>query len=234
MGDASSLVVDEFASALYRLEHSDALEQLPEPEARALGQVLARYTEAYAQSRLNRDVEAAVAGLAEAFGLELVTLITANPDLTKQFLETGPRELTSACRTAASDVLAPLIWARAVGESWDTHRTSQFLEVSRQALHKRVVNGSVLGIPGERTTWFPVWQFDFAQRSVRPEVRAVVGAFQSKLGRDLDPLVIASWATTEQPEDLLGNTPAQWLEGASFEASQVVVAAKRAAARLAQ
>ena len=47
--------------------------------------------------------------------------------------------------------MAPLIWAAAVGERWSTTTVAEFLHVTRQALHKRVVEASVLGVPGRGT-----------------------------------------------------------------------------------
>ena len=133
-------------------------------------------------------------------------------------------------RRAAAEVLAAARWAQVVGDRLDTRQVTQLLGVTRQALAKRQQTGSLLGLPGEGTTWYPTWQFDTDEGRIRPEVRDVLGAFRDRLD-DFDPLVVAAWATTPQDEDLAGETPAQWLR-AGRDQDQLRRAAERAAARL--
>ena len=90
----------------------------------------------------------------------------------------------------------------------------------------------MVGLPGRHTTWFPQWQFDHQASRVRPVVERVTSTFQARLGT-LDPMPVASWATTPQHGDLGGDTPANWIETGG-NAERVVQAAHRAAAQLAQ
>ena len=71
--------------------------------------------------------------------------------------------------------------------------------MSRQALHDRVKRGTLLGVPGRGTTWFPTWQFDLANRSSRPVVAALLQAFRS-IDLPLAAVEIASWAQRPQAE----------------------------------
>jgi hypothetical protein len=130
----------------------------------------------------------------------------------------------------AAASVAPLLWAEAVGERWDTTATAEFLGISRQALHERVKRGTVLGLPGRGTTWFPTWQFDLLARTVRPVVLDIVEAFREELG-DLDAYTVAAWATSRQP-GLAGLTPADWL-GSGHDERKAVQAASRTARKLA-
>lgn len=134
-------------------------------------------------------------------------------------------------RQAARGVLAPLAWSKAVGSRLNTTEVVTLLDVTRQALAKRVAAGTLLGLPGRGTTYYPTWQFDFERRVVRPEVGDVLDIF-AETAADVDPLTIATWATTPQPEDLGGETPAGWLEG-GLDPGPVFEAVRRAAKRLA-
>jgi hypothetical protein len=142
----------------------------------------------------------------------------------EEFVELG--------RQAARLATAPLQWAAAVGDRWDTTRTTSFLRVSRQALYKRIQNGTVLALPGRGTSWFPVWQFDPDTQLVRHVVGKIIGAFR-QADDQVSPLVIAAWATA--PNRLLEETtPAQWItEGRNGSDNPVVAAARRAARGLA-
>lgn len=53
-----------------------------------------------------------------------------------------------------------------------------------------------------------MWQFDLGSHEVRAVVADVIGAFRDERG-PVEPLVIASWATTDQPE--LDTAPEEWL-----------------------
>ncbi|MGI9017490.1 MAG: hypothetical protein ACR2HR_10385 [Euzebya sp.] len=174
----------------------------------------------------DHDVElAAAAAVTDSFVEQLV----AESDLLGK-LET--EEATRLGRRAASQVVASARWAQVVGDRLSTTQVARLLGVSRQALAKRQATGSLLGLTGDGTSWYPTWQFDIDRARIRPEVRDIIGAFRDRLD-DVEPLVVASWATTHQEEDLAGETPAQWL-GAGRDPEQLRRAAERAAARLAR
>ncbi len=164
-------------------------------------------------------------GFQEGFTERLATLVGRHPEAVGHLDLDEAREL--GARGADAD-LAPLIWAAAVGERWPTTTVTDFLGVTRQALHKRVVNGTALGLPGRGTTLFPVWQFDLGAHEVRPLVAEVITAFRDELG-PVEPLLIASWATTDQPE--LGMAPEEWLANGK-DPTELVRIARRAASEL--
>lgn len=128
--------------------------------------------------------------------------------------------------------LTAVAWSRIVGDRLDTSEVARMLGVTRQALAKRQRSGSLLGLRGRATTWFPVWQFDTRERCVRPVTADVIAAFREHLG-DVDPVLVASWATTAQDEDLGGATPSEWIESRP-DHRRLIESAHRAAARLAQ
>jgi hypothetical protein len=133
-------------------------------------------------------------------------------------------------RQGARAALAPLIWSSAVGDRWDVRRVTEFLRISRQAVYKRVRSGSLLGIPGQGTTWFPAWQFDTDRHIVRPVVAAILQQFRDA-DPGIDPLVIAAWAT--EPNRLLDRaSPADWIRAGHAD-DRVMVAARRVAQGLA-
>lgn len=123
--------------------------------------------------------------------------------------EIPPDQAFDMGQRAAKAVIAPIVWAKAVGNRLDTTQATDLLGVSRQALAKRVAAGTVLGLPGKHTTYYPAWQFDHERGLIRPEVREVLGIFKEELD-EIDPYKIAAWATTARKE-LDGMTPAQWL-----------------------
>ena len=131
---------------------------------------------------------------------------------------------------AARVAIAPVVWANAVGERMDTSQACEFLGVSRQALSKRVHGGSLVGLRGRGTTYYPTWQFDLERGEVWPVVRHIIGAFIEEIGGP-DPYMIAAWATTPQTEDLGGVTPAEWISKGA-EDQPLIEAARRAAGRL--
>jgi len=135
-------------------------------------------------------------------------------------------------RDGAAAAVAPLIWGELVGERWDTTTTAEFLGVSRQALHDRVRRGTLLGVPGRGTTWFPTWEFDLGQRRIRPVVAQILGVFEVALGDRPDPLVIASWVQSPQSA-LDGLSPLDWMSSPARDDQAVVTAARRSAAKLA-
>ena len=134
---------------------------------------------------------------------------------------------------AAEEVIAGARWSQIVGDRIDTTAVTGLLGITRQALAKRQASGSLLGLPGHGTTWYPIWQFDSGKQAIRPEVRDVIGAFRDAIGSNVEPLLIASWASTAQHEDLRGQTPADWLAHDN-DTEQLRQAARRAAERLAQ
>lgn len=143
-----------------------------------------------------------------------------------------PEEASRLGQRAAENVLAAAQWSSVVGDRIDTTQVAAMLGVSRQALAKRQQSGSLLGLAGDGTTWYPTWQFDETEECIRPEVRDLIGAFRDRLD-NVDPLLIAAWATTNQQEDLDGSTPAQWLR-TGRNPEQLRQSAERAAARLAR
>jgi len=145
------------------------------------------------------------------------------------FAGLGELELRECGAHGAEAAMSRVAWANAVGDSWPTGVVTEFLDVTRQALHKRLRAGTVLGVPARSVTWFPTWQFDREQRSVRPVVAKLVAAFREVV-EPYDALVVASWATTVQAE--LEMTPAEWLEVAKDD-EMLVRIAKRSANELA-
>jgi hypothetical protein len=146
-----------------------------------------------------------IAGWQDGFRERLKVLADRHRELVSDLDYEEARRLGAQAADAA---VAPLVWNAAVGDRWPTTTVVEFLHVTRQALHKRIANGTILGLPGRGTTWFPVWQFDLHAHAVRPVVAEVIAAFRDDLG-STDPFVIASWATTHQPE--LDMSPEEWL-----------------------
>lgn len=134
---------------------------------------------------------------------------------------------------AAEEVVASARWSQLVGDRIDTSEAVRVLGITRQALSKRQASGSLLGLPGHNTTWYPTWQLDPDKEVIRPEVRDIIGAFRDALGEGADPFLIASWASTAQHEDLEGSSPAEWL-AAGNDIERLRQAAQRAAERSAQ
>lgn len=141
-------------------------------------------------------------------------------------------EALESGREAARAILGPLLLREMLGaDRFDTSAAARLLQVTRQALHKRARAGSLLGVPGRGTTWYPAWQFDLAAHTVRSSARAVLAAWAEILGPGFDAETVLAWANSPQPE--LGNeTPADWI-GRDGEAEPVVDSARRAARSLA-
>jgi hypothetical protein len=133
---------------------------------------------------------------------------------------------------AASAALSSLRWRQALGNRVSTAELSELLNVSRQALSKRVQSGSLLALPGTTTSWYPTWQIDRTHREVRRCARDIIHAFRSTLGHDVDPVTIATWMNTGRP-DLDGRSPAAWIE-ADANPTTIVSLAEEFAARLAR
>ena len=73
-----------------------------------------------------------------------------------------------------------------------------------------------------------MWQFDLDAHEVRSVTAEIIAAFHNELGA-VDPLVIASWATTDQPE--LAMSPEEWL-AAGKDPTEVTRIARRTASEL--
>lgn len=167
----------------------------------------------------------AVTGLREGFNEHLGALLERHDKL---LADLGYEAAKALGAQGADAAVAPLIWATAVGDRWPTSTVTEFLHVTRQALHKRLAKGTILGLPGNGTTWFPVWQFDVDAREVRPIVGEVIAAFREELGSP-DPFLVASWATSPQPE--LEMSAEDWLASGK-DPAEVVRVAHRTAAEL--
>ncbi len=132
--------------------------------------------------------------------------------------------------------LAPKIWADAVAARFETAQLVEMLGITRQALAKRVVSGTLLGLPGKGTTFYPIWQFDLSAEPVRVRrsVAAAFAAWVEEMG-SLDPYAVASWAQTRQPE-LHDLTPVEYLgKGGGDDGEELLVfSARVTASRLAQ
>lgn len=176
------------------------------------------------------DVWHAVKIIDQGFQEGINDLAGSNADALEGVLSDNEDDLFRLGREAAAAALAPLLWAAAVGETWNTTRAAEFLKVTRQALYKRIQSGSILALPGRGTSEFPVWQFDPETRLVRHIVGSIVGAFRSA-DDQVSSLVIASWATTPNAR-LDGLSPAQWINDGRDE-NAVLTAARRAARGLA-
>jgi hypothetical protein len=167
----------------------------------------------------------------EGFRARLLELLSSEKEL-QAMLDGLPTEAVAALgRRAAEDAMAPLIWEAAIGERWDIQHASKFLDISRQALYKRVRNGSALGIRGQGTTHFPVWQFDLRERIIRAIVGPLLAIFRTA-DPEVDPLVIAAWAM-EPNRHLDEASPAAWMSD-SRDDGAVLNAARLAARGLAQ
>jgi hypothetical protein len=134
-----------------------------------------------------------------------------------------------AVGTARTSVAA-LIWASKLGEMLTTTEVASRLQITRQALAKRLAAGTILGIVGRSTTHYPVWQFDPVDPEVRPDVREIFKIFMAELG-SLDARTVSSWMMTPS-QDLHGICPHDWLLKRGDQQT-VYDAARRVALRLA-
>lgn len=133
-------------------------------------------------------------------------------------------------RQAARSILGPLVLAAQLGETMDTAAVAAHLRISRQALAKRLAAGTILGVPGRRTTHYPVWQFTPGLDEVRAEIREVFKIFTAEMG-SLDAYAVAAWMNTPA-EELNGLSPHLWLH-AKDDPQPVYDTAQRTAGRLA-
>jgi len=142
----------------------------------------------------------------------------------------SPGEVTDLGRDAAEAVTGAVRGRDLLGaDRLDTAGAGLLLGVSRQALHKAVRAGRLLGVPGRGTTSFPAWQFT-PDRRVRPVVREVLAAFASD-GVPADPWAVLSWSATGQPE-LADWRPGEWIADGRPD-GPVLAAAGQAARALA-
>jgi hypothetical protein len=167
------------------------------------------------------------AALEHGFLEESVSLLRQNRDLDRAFGKLDVEDAVALGRQGARSALAPLVWSTAIGDRWDVRQASDFLGITRQGLYKRVRNGSALGVRGQGTTYFPVWQFDPRERIIRAVTGRVIEAFRSA-DPAVDPLVIAAWAMKPNRR-LEDRSPAEWV--AENQDPEVVVAAAGHAAR---
>jgi len=139
---------------------------------------------------------------------------------------------------AARAAIAPAVWSVVAEDRWDTSEAVAHLGVTRQALAKRVANGTMIGLPGRGTTHYPVWQFDLNTDPprMRPAVAAALTAW-SEVADGIDPFAVVAWARTSQPE-LGGASPIVLLQKDENVvpdlADRLVFSARVTASRLSQ
>ncbi len=124
-----------------------------------------------------------------------------------------PGVVVDELRHGVALMFANLRWAAIVGDTFDTPTACSLLGVSRQALHRRLATGTLVGLPGESSTRWPAWQFErnaSGAGSIRSIVPEIVRAFAEALGDDYGPHIVASWATAPNV-DLGGLSPADWV-----------------------
>jgi hypothetical protein len=107
-------------------------------------------------------------------------------------------------RRAAMVVLAGGAWERALGELLTSAEARALLGgISREALRKRVVSGSVVALRDDAgLIRYPRWQFDVVSGAPFGAVKRLNEIFGEA---ELDAWTLASFATTPQPE--LGDRP---------------------------
>lgn len=173
------------------------------------------------------------AGFEEGFRLEMLELRARHAELIDM---TSYGDAVDYGRRAARSALAGAIWEKSLGDRYNTTEVGKLLDVSRQALHKRVAAGKLLGIASRSTTWFPTWQFERVndRTRVRPIVEQLLAVFQEKLG-EVQPRTVVSWVTTPQEALLGGETPLELiLQNDPAANERLLRAADRAVSRLAQ
>jgi hypothetical protein len=141
--------------------------------------------------------------------------------------EVDPAVAARVGEEVARVALGHLRWRLAAGECLTTSDLVEMWGITRQAIAKRVKCGSLLGLPGRGTTYFPRWQFDDALPDLRPVVSQILKIFGHHMGQ-VDPMIVASWAATPQPE-LRGRTPREWIQHGKDE--ECLLRAANAAAR---
>jgi hypothetical protein len=167
--------------------------------------------------------------------------MAANPALLDRTVEEFRRTLTEIGgqpssaddaevlgRRAAMVVLAGGAWERALGELLTSAEARVLLGgVSREALRKRVVSGSVIALRDDAgLIRYPRWQFDAASGAPFEAVKRLNEIFDDT---GLDSWTLASFATTPQPE-LANRTPIDSFADADIE--PLLLSAHRAVAEL--
>jgi hypothetical protein len=131
-------------------------------------------------------------------------------------------------RRAAMVVLAGGAWERALGELLTSAEARILLGgISREALRKRVLTGSVLALRDDADHLrYPRWQFDAASSAPFAAVRKLNEIFAAA---ELDPWTLAAFATAPQPE-LDGRAPVDAFADPDVE--PLLLSARRAVAEL--
>jgi len=167
--------------------------------------------------------------------------MAANPALLDRTVEEFRRTLTEIGgqpssaddaevlgRRAAMVVLAGGAWERALGELLTSAEARALLGgISREALRKRVVSGSVVALRDDAgLIRYPRWQFDAASGAPFGAVKELNEVFGCA---GLDSWTLAAFATAPQPE-LGGRTPVDAFGDADLE--PLLLSAHRAVAEL--
>jgi hypothetical protein len=167
--------------------------------------------------------------------------MAANPALLDRTVEEFRRTLTEIGgqpsspddaemlgRRAAMVVLAGGAWERALGKLLTSAEARILLGgVSREALRKRVLSGSVLALRDDADLIrYPGWQFDTANTTPFGAIKKLNKIFGEA---GLDPWTLAAFATAPQPE-LDDRTPVDAFADADLE--PLLLAARRTVADL--
>lgn len=196
---------------------------------------------AYARHRLNPRPNAEQLLTSEEIRTELVAGFRAQLTLYPDHVvgNVNQDHALEFGRRAARAAIAPAVWASVIDGRLDTGEAVALLGVSRQALAKRVANGTLIGLPGRGTTYYPVWQFDrdADPPRVRPAVAAALAAWSEESDR-VDPFAVVAWARTRQPELDNDMSPIDLLRKHDTDTLELInslaFSARATAARLAQ
>jgi hypothetical protein len=140
----------------------------------------------------------------------------------------SPDDAEMLGRRAAMVVLAGGAWERALGELLTSAEARILLGgISREALRKRVLSGSVLALRDDADLIrYPGWQFDTANSAPFGAIKKLNKIFGEA---GLDPWTLAAFATAPQPE-LDDRTPVDAFADADLE--PLFLAARRTLADL--
>jgi hypothetical protein len=167
--------------------------------------------------------------------------MAANPALLDRTVEEFRRTLTEIGgqpssvgdaevlgRRAAMVVLAGGAWERALGELLTSAEARTLLGgISREALRKRVVSGSVIALRDDAgLIRYPRWQFDAGGGAPFGAIKELNGIFGDA---GLDAWTLAAFATAPQPE-LDDRTPVDAFSDSDLE--PLLLSAHRAVAEL--
>ncbi len=141
--------------------------------------------------------------LADAIRDRLLTVEKDEPGLLAERyaqLDGEQRDPAAAlARDAVDAIVAPALWARAIGPTYDTTQLADKLGISRQALAQRVTHHSVLALRGSRSRIYPAWQVDW-HYGFRPIVATILRRWY-QAEPEVEPETIAVWATTPVPSE---------------------------------